>query len=292
MTHALPIAAPDRPDDVLRAELDDFLANYDFAGRRGHDPIAFPHRFVDPLDRELVAFFAACLAYGRADLIARGLEDVLRRIGPRPAEAAARDDAASARRRFDGFVYRVTRGDDLARLWLGLAHLQRTHGSIGRAFAAFDDPAAPDLRDTLRRVRGAICAPTAHWPARRAFRHLLPDPAAGSACKRLNMLLRWMVRGPDAVDFGDWTALGAHRLTIPVDTHVHRIARYLGLTDRAQADWRTAAQITAALRRLDAADPLRYDFALCHLGISGRCPARRVPAICAECPIQRICCLA
>ncbi|MCB9536784.1 MAG: TIGR02757 family protein [Myxococcales bacterium] len=292
MTHARRLATPAQPDDVLRAELDGFLATYDFAGRRGHDPVAFPHRFADPLDRELVAFFAACLAYGRADLIARGLEDVLARMGPGPAAAAARDDAGAARRRFEGFVYRVTRGDDLARLWLGLAHLQRAHGSIGRAFAALDDPAAIDLRGTLERVRAAICAPTADWPARRAFRHLLPDPAKGSACKRLNMLLRWMVRGPDGIDFGDWAALGAHRLTIPVDTHVHRIARYLGLTDRAAADWRTAAQITAALRRLDADDPLRYDFALCHLGISGRCPARRVPAICAECPIQRICCLA
>jgi uncharacterized protein (TIGR02757 family) len=280
---------PTRPDDLLRAELDDFLASYDFEARRGHDPIAFPHRFADPLDRELVAFFAACLAYGRADLIARALEGVLARVGPRPAEAAARDDAGAARRRFGGFVYRVTRGDDLARLWLGLAHLQRAYGSIGQAFAAHDDPTEPELRGTLGRVRAAICAPTADWPARRSFQHLLPDPARGSACKRLNMLLRWMVRGPDGVDFGDWADLGAHRLTIPVDTHVHRIARYLGLTDRAAADWRTAAQITAALRRLDAGDPLRYDFALCHLGISGRCPARRVPAICAECPIQRIC---
>jgi uncharacterized protein (TIGR02757 family) len=100
-----------------------------------------------------------------------------------------------------------------------------------------------------------------------------------------------MVRGSDAVDLGLWKALGTHRLTMPLDTHVHRISRYLGLTDRSQADWRTATQITTALRRFDPVDPLRYDFALAHLGISGACPTRRVPEICRTCPIEPICTL-
>lgn len=280
------------PDfSLLAAELDALLAGYDHDARRAADPIAFPHRWPAGPDREVVALYAGLLAYGRADLIARALTAITARMGPAPAAAAADDDLAAARARFDGIVYRFTRGEDLARLWVGLGGLIRTHGSLGAAVRTFDEPAAPDLRPMLIRLRAALRAPTADLPPRRGFDHLLADPAGGSACKRWNMWLRWMVRGPDAVDFGDWRALGTHRLVMPVDTHIHRIARYIGLTDRATADGRCATEITAALRPLDAADPLRYDFALAHLGISGACPRKRVEAICAECPIRRICCL-
>ncbi|MCB9552116.1 MAG: TIGR02757 family protein [Myxococcales bacterium] len=279
------------PADDLKATLDALIAGYDHQGRRAADPIAFPHRWPAGPDREVVALFAGLLAYGRADLIGRALAEVTARMGPAPAAAAAADDPAAARRRFDGVVYRFTRGDDLARLWLGAGALIRESGSLGAAVMALDDPAAPDLRPLLGRLRAALVAPTAAMAESRGFLHLLCDPAAGSACKRYNMWLRWMVRGPDEVDFGAWRALGPHRLTMPVDTHIHRISRALGLTARAQADWRCAVEITDALRRLDAADPLRYDFALAHLGISGACPRRQVPAICAGCPIRRICCL-
>lgn len=279
------------PAPNLKPELDALLAGYDHAGRREADPIAYAHRWPAGPDREVVALFAALLAYGRADLIARALADVTARMGSTPAASAASDDIAAAQARFDGVVYRFTRGEDIARLWLGVGALIRDHGSLGAAMAALDDPTSPDLRPLLTRLRTALLTPTAHLPPRRGLSHLLCDPAAGSACKRYNMWLRWMVRGPDAVDFGDWHGLGPQRLTMPVDTHVHRIARYLGLTARAQADWRCAVEITDALRRLDANDPLRYDFALAHLGISGACPRRRVAAICAGCPIRRICCL-
>jgi uncharacterized protein (TIGR02757 family) len=274
---------------TLRAELEGLLEQQDWDTRRGHDPIAFPHRYARAEDREIVAVFAACLAYGRADLIARGMEQVVARMGDHPARAAEADDEAAARARFDGFVYRLTRGEDLARLWLGVAALRRNHGSLGAAMAHFDDPGAPDLRPALTGVRAGIRAATPGFADRKAFAHFFPDPQGASACKRLHMFLRWMVRGPDAVDFGDWAGLGAHRLLMPLDTHVHRLGRYLDLTARTQADRKTAVEITAALRRLDPADPLRYDFALAHLGISGACPTRRVPDICAGCAIRRIC---
>jgi uncharacterized protein (TIGR02757 family) len=278
-----------RPRVDLGAELDGFLATFDFAAHRRADPIAFVHRYDRPADQEVVAFFSALLAYGRADLIARALRDVVDRIGEAPADAAMSDDEAAALRRFEGFVYRLTRGPDLARLWLGLGRLRARHGSIGSAALALDASDAPDLRPLASRLREAIRAPTAHFPYRRAFEHLFPNPAGASASKRVHLLLRWMVRGPDAVDLGLWRGLGTHRLLMPVDTHVHRIGRYLGLTRRSQGDIRTAVEITEGLRRLDPTDPLRYDFALAHMGISGRCPTRRVAAICAECPIRSIC---
>ena len=273
----------------LRAHLDALLADCDLDRHRAADPVAFVHRFQAPADQEVVALFAACLAYGRVDLIRRALVDAVGRMGPAPAAAARADDPAAARARFAGFVYRVTRGEDLARLWIGVGALLRRFPSLGAAFQAGDDPASPDLRPALVRFHQALGAPTADDPPRRSYKHLVASPGGPSPVKRLNLFLRWMVRGPDAVDLGLWAALDPARLVIPLDTHVHRIGRYLGLTARTRPDWQTAAEITAALRRLDPADPLRYDFALAHLGISGACPSRRVPAICADCPLERIC---
>ena len=275
----------------LRLELDSFAEGFDYAGLRANDPISFPHRFSRQADQEVVALFAALLAYGRADLIARAMEEILERVGPHPAQSAMDDTEDSARARFDGFVYRVTRGIDIARLWVGVGQLLRTNDTLGQAFQTFDEPNSANLRPALQGFRDFIVASTPGFAERRGFNHLLCNPYGGSACKRYCMFLRWMVRGPDSVDFGHWSALGAHRLIMPLDTHVHRIGRYIGLTKRNQADWRTAVEITDALRSLDASDPLRYDFAIAHMGISGLCPSRRVDAICQDCTIKKICTL-
>ena len=276
--------------DIFRETLDTFLDHVDFATLVKADPIVFPRRWPAGPDREVAALTAAALSYGRADLIARALGQLRARMGADPAAAAMSDSPAQARQRFDGFVYRVTRGVDLARLWIGCGELLRRHGSLGRAMAAMDRPETPDLRAAIAGFRAEIHRITeADFEPRRGFMHLLANPAGQSPLKRWCMFLRWMVRGPDAIDFGDWSALGTHRLTMPLDTHVHRLGLYLGLTARKGADWRTAVEITDGLRALDAADPLRYDFALAHMGISGQCPTRRVPAICRTCPIQRVC---
>jgi endonuclease III len=98
-----------------------------------------------------------------------------------------------------------------------------------------------------------------------------------------------MIRGPDGVDLGLWKGVPASALVVPLDTHVHRVGRALGLTARRDASWRTAEELTASLRRIDPTDPVRYDFALCHLGMSGLCPSRRDPARCAACPLRGSC---
>ena len=125
----------------------------------------------------------------------------------------------------------------------------------------------------------------------RGFAHLWSDPLKGSALKRLNMLMRWMVRGPDEVDLGLWASLGPARLTIPLDAHVFRVARALGLTRRSSPSWRAAREVTEALLTLDPQDPVRYDFALAHLGISGDCAGHQVPERCQRCALQPICSL-
>ena len=123
------------------------------------------------------------------------------------------------------------------------------------------------------------------------MRFLLPSPEEGSGCKRLNLYLRWMVRRGDGLDLGLWTSVHPRQLLMPVDTHVARIAAYIGLTRRMSPGWRMTEEITASLRRLDPGDPVRYDFALCRLGILDACPRRRNPVICADCPLEPVCLL-
>ncbi len=124
---------------------------------------------------------------------------------------------------------------------------------------------------------------------RRGLTHLCPDAELAGACKRWNLLLRWMVRGPDGVDLGLWRGVPTSALVVPLDTHVSRVARYLGLTDRRDMTWRTAEEITRSLQRIDPTDPVRFDFALCHLGMSGACPVRRDPEKCDACPLRAFC---
>ena len=277
-----------RPAASLERHLNELLSTFDFERQRQADPIRFSYGWSSGPDRDVVAVLSALLSYGRAELIGRAITDALSRMGDHPAEAAMADDERAARERFNGFVYRLTRGEDLARLWLGLGAVLRRHGTIGAALPRWDEGGA-DLRSVMTGLRGAVYEATPGFAYRRAFEHFFPAPARGSACKRLNMLLRWMVRGPDQIDFGDWSQLGPERLTMPLDTHIHRIARYLALTDRSQANWATAVEITDTLRAFDPRDPLKYDFALAHLGISGDCPTYRKPSICIGCPLNPVC---
>ena len=126
-------------------------------------------------------------------------------------------------------------------------------------------------------------------PPTRGLEHLLPDPRRRSACKRLLLFLRWMVRPDDGVDLGLWSQIPTRALLIPLDVHLFRIARNLGLSARRSAGWAMAEEVTARLREVDADDPVKLDFALCHLGISRACPSRRDPVKCASCQIRHAC---
>jgi uncharacterized protein (TIGR02757 family) len=121
-------------------------------------------------------------------------------------------------------------------------------------------------------------------------RFFFPDPADGSPCKRLNLYLRWMVRS-DRLDFGQWDGVDPAKLVIPLDTHIARISKNIGLTRRASPDWKMAEEITEALKALDPADPVKYDFALCRLGILDKCPKIADAAKCESCLIKQICVL-
>jgi uncharacterized protein (TIGR02757 family) len=277
----------------LRPRLDAFLASTDARARIGFDPVEFPHRYSDPRDIEVSALLAAALAYGRADLFRPKVDALLKRMGPSPAAFVRALDVPGARALLSGFVYRFNVGTDVAVLLLGMGRALREHGSLEALFVQGLESAG-----TLHGALGAFTTALRRVPMEplraalgpeRGLHHLLPSPLGPGAAKRLNLFLRWMVRGPDEVDFGIWKRVPPSRLVIPLDTHIGRISQYLGLTRRKDLTWRTAEEVTASLRALDAEDPVRYDFALCHYGMSGACPARPVPGNCGRCPLLPAC---
>ncbi|WP_228530505.1 MULTISPECIES: TIGR02757 family protein [Myxococcaceae] len=278
----------------LRASLDAFLASTDARARIGFDPVEFPHRYTDPRDIEVSGLLAAALAYGRADLFRPKVDALLRQMGPSPAAFVRGLDVAGAKTLLEGFVYRFNVGTDVAVLLLGMGKALRGHGSLealfveglersGSLHGALSHFTAA-LRDIpMEKLRRAL-------GPERGLGFLLPSPLGAGSAKRLNLFLRWMVRGrEDGVDFGIWTRVRPSQLLIPIDTHIGRISRHLGLTKRTDLSWRTAEEVTAALRLLSPEDPVRYDFALCHYGMSGVCPATPVRENCARCVLLSQC---
>lgn len=268
---------------ALKRHLDALVASVDREARREADPVGFVHRYRDPHDQEVVALIAALLAFGNVTAIRRSVAEVLAQLGDHPAARIDGAEPGELGALLDGFVHRVWRGQDVANLLTNAAALRLGHGSLANAFAGMRSQRL-DLLATLTEFADALRGPS---PSR-GLAHLVPDPRKGSACKRLLLYLRWMVRPADGVDLGLF-AIDPAELLIPVDTHIQRIARNLRLTERGDASLRTSREITDALRALDPADPVRYDFALCHLGISRECPSRREPERCGRCVVKDVC---
>jgi len=245
----------------------------------GTDPVGIVRRFEDPADREVMAFLAAGLAYGRVASIRASLDDLLARFGTTPGAFVRGFDPRRDARRLQGFAHRFTRGRDVALfVWL-LRQAGERAGSLERFFLAGDMPGTPDLEAAMDAF-GARLFALDPGPLRAGFsgaRWLLPLPCHRSVAKRHCLLLRWLVRPDDGVDLGLWTGVSPARLIVPLDVHLQRVARALHWTRRRTASWPMALEVTAHLRRLTPDDPVRHDFALCRLGILGHLRARGRP---------------
>ncbi len=270
--------------DRIQERLDGLLAACDAESTRRRDPVDFVHRYHEPLDQEIVGLISASLAFGNAVSARRSIDRALRALGPEPARIVENADEAELRHRLRGFAHRIYRGEHLASMLARAGALVRDQGSLGNAFASFHRASDGDFRESLARFADALRGDTES----RSLRHLISNPRAGSACKRLVLYARWMIRSADGVDLGLWP-ISPSVLLIPVDTHIHRISRNLGLTNRRTASWATADEITDALRKFDSDDPVKYDFALCHLGVSRDCPSRPDLIKCERCVLQDIC---
>jgi uncharacterized protein (TIGR02757 family) len=277
----------------LRPALERFAAQAPNRLRVGFDPVQFPRRYARGEDAEVAGLLAASLAYGRVEGFVPKVEQLLGGMGAQPGTFVRELDVKGARRLLRGFVYRFNLGTDVAVLLLGMGKLLREKNSLEPWVAeplARGESLHGALTHFVRALRDVPLGPLSQaLGPPRGLQHLLPVPLGGGAAKRLNMFLRWMVRGPDEVDLGLWRSIPSSALIIPLDTHIGRISRRLGLTERRDLSWRTASEITNNLRRIDAADPVRFDFALCHHGMSGVCAPRARAEACAGCELHTVC---
>ena len=278
----------------VRRVLDGVRATCDVKARRDADPVSFVHAFATREDRELAGLLAACLAFGNVTTIRNKLADIRARLGPSLTRAAA--SLPGLQKKLAGFVHRVFRADDVARLLHGARRCQDIHGSLEATFrAGYPSERAATADDTWEALACFVDAIRREGPLPRTspegFRgpaHLLPDVRSGAGAKRLFLFLRWMVRPADGVDLGVWS-LSPSLLFCPVDTHILKLGRNLGLTLRADAGATTVREITAALALFDARDPIKYDFSLCHLGMATRCREAYEPTVCDGCPARSAC---
>jgi uncharacterized protein (TIGR02757 family) len=285
------VARPHRPTPQLPEHLRALYERFPFERSLADDPLSLvrPHA-DDARAAEIAGLFAAVLAIGNTTAIRRSFSELERRIGhdwPGFVDGADRPAAAGSLR---GFRHRWIRDDQMLHLARKLRALYATGGSVEGAF----------VRGTLdgggfaggvASLSAALRGPDARGrPAPPGYDRLFPSPsaAARSPCKRLTLYVRWMVRR-EYPDLGLWRNVDPSVLRIPLDQHVHWIAYHLGLTGRKTRSWAAVEEITEALRAVDPADPIRFDFVLCHTGISGDCPKHRDLAVCGDCVVRPDC---
>jgi uncharacterized protein (TIGR02757 family) len=271
-------------DIFLKEALDRLYGSFDFESRKFNDPIEFPHRYKSKKDIEVVAFISALFAYGKVDLFRPFLEKVFAVMGISPYSFIMKFDRERDSIYFMGLRYRFNSDDDIVLLIQILKVVLSDEQSLGKLFTNLYKKSGQDIRAALTGYVDRLHAlAVQEGDPGKGFAHLLPSPAKGSACKRLNMFLRWMIRDRD-IDLGLWKEIPKNELIIPLDTHIARIGRCLELTHRRSADWKTAEEITESLKRFDPEDPLKYDFALCHQGIMGICREDR--KLCSKCELK------
>ena len=265
-------------DALLRERLDTLVETFDVSTIEP-DPLQLVLRYSDPRDQEVAGLIAAAFAYGRAEFIVTNIGAVLDKMTPSPHAYLRTFDKREATRRFAGFAHRFHKTPDLVALLAAVAK----HESLAALFASCYDERDRDIGPSLSRFVNALIP-----NAGASLRYLLTDPADGSACKRMNLFLRWMIRRTPP-DLGIWSFADPARLVMPLDTHIHRIATFLGISERKSPDWKAARAITDRLAAFDPADPVRYDFALCRLGILDLCSRRQSKENCDVCLLREVC---
>ncbi len=251
------------------------VAQYNQPGFIEHDPISIPHQFSQPQDIEIMGFWAAVLAWGQRPVILKKANELVSLMDGAPFDFV-RNHQDSDLKRFLEFKHRTFNASDTLYFLHFFRQYYQTHTTLEDAF--LPDLATDTVENHLIAFHNRFCGnstdtgePDPFFPPR--TRKHIATPARNSTCKRLLMFLRWMVRQDNAgVDFGLWTRISPAQLVIPIDVHVERVARHLGLLPpetKTPPTWKTALALTDALRQFNPADPVRYDFALFGMGVSG-----------------------
>lgn len=245
----------------LKLFLDEKVEQYNCPRFIEHDPISIPHQFTRKQDIEIAGLLAATLAWGQRVTIINNCQRIMDAMDQSPHDFLVNHRPTDLKR-FEKFVHRTFNATDLLYFIHRLSHFYRKHDTLEDAFFL---NSAGDVESGLIHFHNLFFSlPGA---PQRTRKHVA-TPERKSACKRLNMFLRWMIRDDKkGVDFGLWKKIRPAQLICPLDVHVGRVALKLKLMKRDQADWQAAVELTNALRKMDSVDPVKYDFALFGLGV-------------------------
>jgi uncharacterized protein (TIGR02757 family) len=283
---------PHRPTAEFPRHLEELYRRFPFERSFEDDPISEVRPLATDLRRaEVAGVFASTLAIGNTTAIRGSIGRLAAIADGDVARLVAPSWSTERRRRLRGFRHRWIRGDQLDRLAESLTAYYRRHASLETAFRdGLEEGGFARGLDALARVLrgGALGRSAGRSPP--GYRALFPSPldAGHSPAKRLTLFVRWMTRS-GYPDLGLWRSVPTGELRIPLDQHVHWIAYHLGLTGRRTRSWRAVEEVSEALRRIDPLDPVRYDFVLCHTGVSGDCPKERDLAVCGPCSVRPDC---
>lgn len=233
------------------------------------DPLQFLHLFNDERDIEVFGFIASIFAYGNVKQIINSLERIKTITQEKPYNYVIKFSNKD-NKDFKGLKHRFYTENDIQILFLVLSCIYHDYGSLKNLFLKFHNPSEPNLKNSISQFSSCfiktVMKQTNQNKVSRGIKFMFPNPEKGSACKRMNLFLRWMVR-KDELDFGLWNEISTSKLIIPVDTHIAKICKSLKLTNRNNVNWKMAEEITEKLKKFDPIDPVKYDFALCHIGM-------------------------
>lgn len=250
----------------LKPFLDDLVEKIEQPDYINDDPVQFMHAFDDKTDRELAGFFAATMAWGRRDIVNAKVEDLLNRMNNRPSDFILNYSESDAPN-FEGFKHRTFKPIDLHWLTKTLQSILLKFGDFEKFWAFCDDQAKCQKRDLISVFHEQFF--TFHPEIPRRVRKHVSNPEKNSSAKRLYMYLRWVIRKGSPVDPGTMDFISPAELKIPLDVHVARQARKLGLLSRKQNDWKSVLELTKRMKILDPEDPAKYDYALFGIGVLG-----------------------
>ena len=274
---------------VIKNVLDKLYHKYNHHNLIKPDPLQFVYQYDKPSDREIVALLAADLAYGRVEQIQKSLSNLFDRMGESPYEFV-RGFGKTERKKLNGFKHRFTTDQDISDLLVLLKKVLSQYTSIEEFFIRGYNPDDINIIPSLSKFCKSLLdmyAARHNKQANRGLKYLLVNPAQGSACKRLNLFLRWMVRDDD-VDTGLWKSFDKAKLIVPIDVHMGRLCKILGFHNKKTASLSTAVQITECFAEIEPADPAKYDFALSRIGIVENCNGK-YRNTCRQCELFPFC---
>ena len=277
------------PTTSIKRVLEGLYVKYNRGELIAPDPLEFVYRYCEPGDMEIAAFLASALAYGRVQQIDKSLERLFECMGQSPC-AFVQDFDKRKRARLTNFKHRFTTGSDIADLLELLRDALRQSGSLEAYFLRGYKSSDKNVIPALSRFCDSLCEVYAQKHGGRLAKglmYLLSSPSRNSACKRLNLFLRWMVRDDD-VDTGLWKSIDKAKLIVPIDVHMSRLCRILGLYSRKTISLPAALEITESFAQIEPADPAKYDFSLSRIGIVENCDGTYRPD-CGECELLEFC---